>query len=48
MSRDNLDIPDDGSLDDVFTILVNGLENVGSLCLLLGLDGHVQIDPNLL
>ena len=40
--------PDDGRLDDVLAVLINGLEHVGRLGLLLGLDRHVQVDTDLL
>jgi hypothetical protein len=41
-------IPDDGSLDNVFTIFVNSLEDVRGLCLNLRLDRLIQIDTDLL
>ena len=40
--------PHDRRLDHVFTILVDGLQNVDRLRFLLSLDGHVQVDTNLL
>ena len=42
------DIPDDGGLDDVFTILVDSLQDVRRLSLDLSLDGQVEVDTDLL
>jgi hypothetical protein len=41
-------IPNDGRLNNVFTILVNCFQDIGRLGLDFGLDRQVQIDTDLL
>ena len=41
-------IPNDGRLDNVLPVLVDGLPDVSRFRLLLGFDGRVQVDTDLL